>query len=111
MKTREELNKKVAETKAAYDTAIHNLYKFDAKAENNVFATLDEAESEVEDKLLNEASDDCAGAGNMGCEAYTQEFMVDNVAYIGTLTVEYNRHDKTYYYVDGSNFTYKLLGE
>lgn len=59
----------------------------------------------VEEKLEDEARNDCEGAGNCGAEEYTQEFMVAGVVHVGTLKVEYNRHDKTYYYVDGSKFS------
>lgn len=63
----------------------------------------------MEDKLLGQAREDCEGAYNCGADHYDQEFMVGDVRYLGTLTVEYNRHDKTYYYIDGSNFSYKTV--
>ena len=51
------------------------------------------------------AFEDCEGAGNCGMDKYTQEFIVGDMHYIATLTVEYNRHDKTYYYIDETDFT------
>lgn len=85
------------------------LAAFESQAENNVFESLSKALSDVEDKLLGQARQDCEGAYNCGADHYDQEFIVDGVRYLGTLTVEYNRHDKTYYYIDGSNFTHKIV--
>lgn len=110
MDRRESLKAIVKNAEHILTLAQRDLAIFDAKAENNVFDTLDNAEYQLEDQMRDEASDACAGAGNMGCDEYTQRFMVGGIAYIATLTVEYNRHDKTYYYVDSTNFTYKLLG-
>lgn len=42
-------------------------------------------------------------------ETYEQEFIVSGVRYLGTLECEYNRHDKTYYYVEDAKFSYKEL--
>jgi hypothetical protein len=76
-------------------------------AENNVFETMDKAEAVIENALLVMARDDCEGARNCGAESYSREFMVDGKTYVGTLTCEYNRHDKTYYYIDGHEFAVK----
>jgi len=73
--------------------------------ENNVFASLQEAEDTLSERLREEAFNDCEGAGNCGADAYVQEFIVDGVHYIGTLQVEYNRHDKTYYYIEETSWT------
>ena len=37
------------------------------------------------------------------------EFIVDEKRYVAILEVEYNRHDKTYYFVDGSDFRVEEL--
>jgi hypothetical protein len=98
---------KAAETNLA--AAKDALTAFESQAENNVFESLPKALSAVEDKLLEQARQDCEGAYNCGADYYDQEFIVDGVRYLGTLTVEYNRHDKTYYYIDGSSFNYKTV--
>jgi hypothetical protein len=108
MPTREQLIQAINDAEAALNAAKGALDDFDSRAENNVFADLETAEDEMTDKLVGMASDDCEGAGSVGCDEYTAEFTVDGVVYIGTLTVEYNRHDKTYYYVDEYEFTYKV---
>lgn len=103
MATKEELQQAVTTAEAAVRGAQRELANFEALAENNVFESLEKAGS-LEDVLSGRAHEDCEGAGNCGDEEYTQEFMVDGVVYVATLTVEYNRHDKTYYYIDGSEF-------
>lgn len=85
------------EAQAAYD-------KFDQAAENNVFDSLELA-GKLEKTLQARADEDCEGSYNCGLDVYEQEFMVDGVVYVAALACEYNRHDKTYYYVDSSEFT------
>lgn len=51
------------------------------------------------------ADDDCEGSHNCGLDEYRQEYIVDNIKYVGILNVEYNRHDKTYYYVEDSSYS------
>lgn len=91
--------------KATLDDAQKALSDFEQKAENNVFATMEEAERKIEMELFDQARNDCEGSHNCGADHYDQEFIVDGVVYVGTLTVEYNRHDKKYYYVDESEFS------
>ena len=74
--------------------------------EYNTFDTLEDACATLENALGNMAFEACEGAGNFGMDEYTQEFIVDGVHYIAKMTFEYNRHDKTYYYIDGSEFSY-----
>ena len=106
MPTRTELEDALSAALKAVESAKSALYAFDTAAENNVYPSIADAKDELTEKLLEIARDDCEGAGNVGAPEYTAEFMVDGVAYIGTLKVDYNRHDKTYYYVDGHKFSY-----
>jgi Tfp pilus assembly protein PilX len=103
--TKEELELVVENAKAALRRAEDALLEWSDRAENNVFATMEEAEAAIENELLVLARDDCEGAYNCGADSYSRAFMVDGKKYVGTLTCEYNRHDKTYYYVDGHDFT------
>ena len=77
--------------------------------ENNIYYDLDDAICEIENRLEVQASNDCEGSHNRGSDEYHQDFTVNGKLYRGTLTVEYNRHDKTYYYIDSSVFVYKEL--
>jgi hypothetical protein len=109
MTTRTELEDLVKQCKINLGLAEANLYKFDTLAENNVFESLDVAEAKLEDMLRERAHEDCEGAYNCGNDEYRQEFMVNNVKYVAIATFEYNRHDKTYYYIDGSDFRVEKL--
>ena len=99
------LTANIAAARKALADAEAALSAFIASPENNVFASLEEAEGVLEDRLLGEAHEACEGSYNCGADSYTQEFIVDGKHYIATLECEYNRHDKTYYYVDGHEFT------
>ena len=100
-----ELERLVKEAQQALTLAIANLNAFKESPENNVFESLDEAEGVLEDRLADMAFEDCEGAGNCGLDEYIQEFIVDGKHYLAKLKCEYNRHDKTYYYLDGREFT------
>lgn len=109
MTAREELLARVAEAQQALAEAQKALYLFDTDPQNNVFESVERASIVLEDRLLNEANDDCEGSYNIGAEEYRQEFIVDGKRYVAILEVEYNRYDKTYYYVDGSDFRVEEL--
>ena len=108
-KTREELELNVVTCRNLFTRAQRDLNEFINSIENNVFESLDAAEAEISNRLLSEAYEDCEGSYNCGNEEYTQDFIVDGTAYRGTLKCQYNRHDKTYYYVDESDFTIEEL--
>ena len=105
MSTKEELAAAVAAAKAALVNAESALEAFDTSPENNVFATLEEAEGVLEDRMRDWAFRDCEGAHNCGADEYTQEFIVDGKHYMATAKFEYNRHDKMYYYIYGCDFS------
>ena len=102
--TRETLKAEINAAQKALEAAQQAYDEFDQAAENNVFPSLEDAEA-LEDVLANRAFDDCQGAYNCGNDVYEQEFMVGDVVYVATLKCEYNRHDKTYYYLDGQEFS------
>lgn len=103
MSNRTELAQNVTAAQVTLSAAVAALDAFDQLAENNVFASLKDAER-LEDTLECRARDDCEGAGNCGNDEYRQEFLVDGVKYVAIYKPEYNRHDKTYYYIDGGEF-------
>lgn len=107
--TREALKAAIKHAQERLNAAQAAYDDFDQAAENNVFESLEAAEA-LEDALSNRAFQDCEGAGNCGANVYEQEFMVGDVVYVATLECEYNRHDKTYYYLDGSEFSIKEKG-
>lgn len=106
MKTKEELINKVKSAEIALFSAKEALQNFLDLPENNVYVDLLTATKLVERKLQEKAFNDCEGADNCGLESYEQLFMVNDDTYLGTLYCEYNRHDKTYYYIEDSRFEY-----
>lgn len=107
--SKEALKAAIEEAKKNLAAAEQALEDFIALPQNNVFASLDDACAELEDRLRGQASQDCEGSYNCGADEYVQQFIVDEILYEGKLTVEYNRHDKTYYYVDGAKFSYSVV--
>lgn len=61
--------------------------------------SLEYAIGRLEDLVYSEASE--LTAGECGDYEYSDIFKIDNVIYRVTVYPEWNRHDKTYYYVDG----------
>lgn len=97
MKSKEELQAQVADATKALAGVQAELEAFESLAENHVYPDMDEAQGELEEILRDRAYEDCQGAHNCGAEEYEQEFIVDGVKWLAVLSVEYNRHDKTYY--------------
>lgn len=100
---REELLAIVETCTAALEEAQRNLALWDGAIENNVYDSV-EAAGILEDILLEEAMADCEGSYSYGMDTYSQDFLVNGIAYRATLECEYNRHDKTYYYVESHKF-------
>ena len=76
---------------------------------NNKFTDQQLAEATINVMLEDLASSDCEGSYNCRSPQYTQQFYVNDVLYEGVLDVEYNRHDKTYYYIENSDFTVRKV--
>lgn len=64
------------------------------------YETMDEALCEINDHHFNQAHEDCEGSYNCGSPQYETIAFVGDKHYIFTTPFEYNRHDKTYYYID-----------
>lgn len=107
MTNKQDLEKAVKDARTNLESAESALAAFEASPENNRFDDLDTALGKIEDALRHEAYEDCQGAYNCGNDTYTREFYVGDTLYRGTAEFEYNRHDKTYYYIEECNFTYE----
>jgi hypothetical protein len=83
-----------------------NLEALESDIRNHVYESLEVAEFKLEGILCREANEACEGSYCWGEDSYSQDFIVDDKEYVATMTFEYNRHDKTYYYVDCSEFSY-----
>jgi hypothetical protein len=98
------LNRAVEEARAALAKAEAELEAFLRSPERFRYEDLDEA-YELEWDLLERAGEDCEGSYNVGHDEYRQEFYIGDKKYVAILfKIEYNRHDKRYYYVDGHKF-------
>lgn len=73
------------------------------------FETHADAEVSITEELEYRASNDCEGSYNCGSDLYEQDYtLIDSpVVYTGKIKVEYNRHDKTYYYVEEVQYSFK----
>lgn len=67
-----------------------------------VYETLEDAICEVNDQHYNEASEACEGSHCMGMDEYETFVYIkgEGKYYNLKTTFSYNRHDKTYYYID-----------
>jgi hypothetical protein len=101
---KQQLEQAIKNAKADLASAERALADWEEKPENNVFATMEDATATIEEALCGRASDDCEGSYNCGDSEYRRQFMVGGKAYVGILTCEYNRHDKTYYYLEEHDF-------
>lgn len=95
--------------KKSLASAEQALENFKSLPENNVFDSLEDAEDTLEELLSSKAREDCEGSYCCGAEEYEQEFICQGEHYMATLSVEYNRLEKTYYYVDNTEFKVKKL--
>ena len=109
MATKEELQAAVMLAVTALKEAQAAVTAWEALAENNVFDSIDDALCEIENKLRDRATQACEGRHRCGNPEYSQEFMVGATKYLATAKFEYNRHDKTYYYVDECTFSHKEI--
>lgn len=100
MTTKEQLQSDIDNCKEKLAEAEKALEVFMQLAENNVFDDMDAAKDAMYTLLEGRAGEACEGSYNCGREKYTQLFMVGDKTYEATMTLEYNRHDKTYYYID-----------
>lgn len=102
--TLEQLEANVKARRDELNAAILELESFKTAPEQNVFSSLEEAEGVLEERMRGWAHEDCEGSYNCGSPEYEQEFIVDGKHYKAFIEVEYNRHDKTYYYIDSVQF-------
>jgi hypothetical protein len=104
MTTKEELQHNVKEAEKALAYAQQQLFAFERSPDNFRYDSVDEA-TELEWDLRDQASEDCEGSYNVGADEYRQDCYIDGKLHTAILyAIEYNRHDKRYYFVDGSKF-------
>lgn len=109
MSEHELLKTQVEACEVLLQAAQTKLDEYESSPEFHTYTTLEDGESSVYNRLYNQASEACEGSFCCGEDKYEQEFIVNGKHFLGTLTLEYNRHDKTYYYIDGEEFTVSEL--
>lgn len=89
--------------------ALHRqLVDIDTAPENHRYESLEIAEDRLHDLLYQEACDSC-GDGEYGEDELKQKFYVGEQMYEAVLSVEYNRHDKRFYYVECATLSINKL--
>jgi len=85
-----------------------SLLAFDDLLENNQYDDHDDAEAHIDERYQGIAREACEGSYCYGESEYKQRYQIKGspTIYEATITFEYNRHDKTYYYIDGSDYSY-----
>ena len=105
----QQLQQNIVDKAKELELAKQTLRAYEDSPERNIYSSLDEAEGNLTEKLFSQAREDCVGRGNFGAESYEQEFSVLGKKYLATMTFEYNRLDKQYYYIDESEYSYKEI--
>lgn len=75
------------------------------------FDNHEDARCRIQDVLCSKADDACEGSDCYGQSKYTQEYQLidSDTVYLGKIEVEYDRHDKTYYFVDEVEYSYSEI--
>ena len=84
---------------------------FDSAIEQNQYKDHKEAKLKISGRYECIASKECEGSYNYGADEYKQQYQIEGDARIfeASMTVEYGRHDKTYYYVDGFTYLFAVV--
>ena len=101
----------IAEHHKAIAALEQSLIDFDSLIENNQYADHGGAEDSITDRFDGIARTQCEGAGNCGLPMFKQRYQIagNPNTFEATVKFEYNRHDKTYYYIDGTDYSYVEL--
>lgn len=86
---------------------------FDDQLENNQYESHESAERVIFNRYENIAGEACEGSYCCGASEYKQQYQISGnpAVFEATVSFEYNRHDKTYYYIDDSDYSYKEVTE
>jgi len=104
--TKDEISAQIKFLNAKVVDLENQIEAFDSAIEQNQYKNHKEAELKISGRYECIANEECEGSYNRGADEYMQQYQIEGEASIfeAFMKVEYNRHDKTYYYVDG--FTY-----
>jgi len=103
----DEMEQELIELDKQREVLIKQIAMVKRDISNFIFDSHEAAEEDIYDLLESQASEDCEGSYNCGAPSYSQDYIVDGVVYTATMTFEYNRHAKQYYYIDEERYSYK----
>ena len=103
------LNEAIKASQELLDRNEQALSDFMASPECNVYESLDDAEYSIHARLYAAADEACEGSYSWGKPEYKQQFTVGDKAYEATVRFDYGRHDKTYYFIEESEYSYVEL--
>lgn len=106
---KKEMKAKVKALQAEIAVLETQIEEFDSSPEQNIFESLDKAANQITDRFKDIAHQQCEGAGNCGSPEFKQKFSVDGKSYEATVGFEYDRYDKTYYYIENTSYSYVAL--
>lgn len=104
--------KQIAAEIYAHQQAIgileQSLDDFDSLIENNQYSDHKNAEYSITGRFSYIASEQCEGSHNYGEEMFKQQYQIagNSNTFEASVQFEYSRHDKTYYYIDETNYSY-----
>jgi hypothetical protein len=112
MKTLAEINNEIVELKKNLESLQETKQILQLSREYNMYSNQNEAKNRVEGLLEDLANNDCEGSYTCGLAYYSCDYSANGKNFLCVATPEYNRHDKTYYYVDSIKFDHlEVSGE
>lgn len=107
----EELKQQLIEAQKVVQNLELQIEDENSSLANHQYLSHGAAEYVLEDLLRQQAFEDCEGAGNCGAEQYEQAYQITGEpdVYLAVIDVEYNRHDKTYYYIEECEYSWSKL--
>ncbi len=103
----------IADHNKAIAALEQQIDSIDSALENNVYVSHDAAERAIFTRYKNIASEACEGSYCCGNREYRQQYKLkgDATIFEALVTFEYNRHDKTYYYIDGIDYSFSVFSD
>jgi hypothetical protein len=107
--SRQEIQDNIDRVSAELTIWNFQMNNFNQDPKNNVFQSLEDATLKIHGELYALAEQACEGSYNCGLAQYSKQFYVGETLYEGVASFEYNRHDKTYYFIDDHEFNVSLV--
>lgn len=105
---KEQIATEIATHHKAIAVLEQSLMDIDSMIENNQYTDQKNAEYSITEHFSGIAHEQCEGSGNCGEPLFKRRYQIagNPNTFEATVEFEYNRHDKTYYYIDGTEYSY-----